>query len=85
MNRPVAVKVASIEAVNAAQASVIQEKNERRGKAVALLFPGDAAGLAEAGFGGGATVVVAASRDSSLLIWESPLLSGRCGSAGGAG
>jgi len=31
MNRPVAVAVASMDAVNAAQASVIHERNDRRG------------------------------------------------------
>jgi len=69
MNRPVAVSVASIAAVNAAQATVIQEKNERRGITGALPFGGAAAGLGGAGFGGGgAAAVVAPSRDSSLLI-----------------
>src|SRR5213596_2706562 len=68
MNRPVAVSVASIEAVNAAQATVIQEKNERRGIAGGLPFAGAAAGLAGAGLGGAAAVVAAPSRDSSLLI-----------------
>jgi hypothetical protein len=65
MKRPVAVAAASIDAVKAAHATVIQDKNERRGMAG---FAG-AAGLAAAGFaaagaaGGGAV-------KSSLLINE---------------
>jgi len=77
MNLAVAVKEASIEAVNATHASVIQDKKERRGTAPlpgAAAFAG-AAALGAAGFGvaalagGGAVAVTGAgSRESSLLI-----------------
>ena len=65
MNRPVAVSAASIDAVKAVHAKVIQERKERRGIG-ALGF--GAAGFAGAGFGGagGEAVVV-----SSLLIEDS--------------
>jgi hypothetical protein len=62
MNRAVAVKAASIDAVNAVHAKVIQEIKERRGMGC---FAAGAAGFAGAGFGGaGAERVV----DSSLLM-----------------
>ena len=67
MNRAVAVTAASIDAVNAAQASVIQERNERRG----IFFLVDAAaGFGGVGFGAAGTAVVTGddSRESSLLI-----------------
>jgi len=60
MNLAVAVNAASIEAVKAAHAKVIQDKKERRGIAGFA-----AAGLAGAGFGGAG---VAVTVDSSLLI-----------------
>jgi len=60
MNLAVAVNAASIEAVKAAHAKVIQDMNERRG-----ITDFAAAGLAGAGFGGAG---VAVTVDSSLLI-----------------
>jgi len=60
MNRAVAVSAASIEAVKAAHAKVIQDMKERRGITVF-----GAAGLAGAGFGGAGVDVTV---DSSLLI-----------------
>ena len=67
MNRPVAVAAASIEAVNAVHASVIHERNERRGIDV---FAAGAAGLAAgAGFGGAG---VEGAVESSLLIASLP-------------
>jgi hypothetical protein len=65
MNRPVAVSAASIDAVKAVHAKVIQERKERRGMGG---FAAGAAGFAGAGFGGagGEAVVV-----SSLLIQDS--------------
>jgi L-lactate permease len=62
MNRPVAVRAASIDAVKAVHANVTHEKKERR---VIVGFTAGAAGLGGAGFGG--TVAVGAF-DSSLLI-----------------
>jgi hypothetical protein len=64
MNRPVAVAAASIDAVKAAHATVIQEKNERRGIA---RFAAGAAGLAGAGFAGAGVEVAV---EFSLLINE---------------
>jgi hypothetical protein len=64
MKRPVAVAAASIDAVNAAHATVIHDKNERRGSGA---FAG-AAGLGGAGFGAGGTGAV----ESSLLMMKSP-------------
>jgi hypothetical protein len=61
MKRPVAVAAASIDAVNAAHASVIHERKERR---VTGPF---AAGLGAAGFAAGVGEA-AALLDSSLLI-----------------
>jgi len=64
MNRVVAVAAASIEAVNAVHASVIQEIKERR-----VTIGSFAAGFGAAGFGGAAGGVgEAAFVDSSLLI-----------------
>jgi hypothetical protein len=62
MNRPVAVAAASIEAVKAVHASVIQEINDRRGTSLAA-----AAGLAVAGLGGAGLEGVV---ESSLLMIE---------------
>jgi hypothetical protein len=62
MNRPVAVRAASIDAVKAVHANVIQERKERRGMAG---FAAGAAGLGAAGFGGNVAV---GAFDSSLLI-----------------
>jgi hypothetical protein len=61
MKRPVAVAAASIDAVNAVHASVIQERNDRRGIEP---FAAGAAGLA-AGFGGAGVEGVG---ESSLLM-----------------
>ena len=68
MKRAVAVTAASIDAVNAVHASVIQERNERRG--IAALAAG-AAGLAA----GAGLVERPASRErvSLLYSWESPV------------
>ena len=67
MKRVVAVAAASIDAVNAVHASVIQERNERRG--IAALAAGAAglaagAGLVTAGFGGasGSSLLMGISR-----------------------
>jgi len=63
MNRPVAVRAASIDAVKAVHANVTHDRKERR------VTVGFAAGF-DAGFGGagfGGTVAVGAF-DSSLLI-----------------
>jgi hypothetical protein len=62
MNRAVAVAAASIDAVKAAHANVIQDKKERRGMAG---FAAGAAGLAGAGFGGAGAE---GAGESSLLI-----------------
>jgi len=82
MKRAVAVPAASIDAVNAVQASVIQFRKDRRGTAFAVA-PG-AAGFAAGGFGvtgavgptfaagggvaGGGTAGGVFGLDSSLLI-----------------
>jgi len=69
MNRPVAVPAASIDAVKAVHASVIQDRNERRDAIGG--FAAGAAGLGAAGFGGGA--VADGVCESSLLIGSSPV------------
>jgi len=73
MKRAVAVSVANMEAVNAAQASVIQERNERRGTVlpgpVGLAAPG--AGFAA---GGGAGFAAGAGFTDSSLLMESPVV-----------
>jgi hypothetical protein len=64
MNRAVAVTAASIEAVNAVHARVIQERKDRRVTIVSF-----AAGFGGAGFGGATGGAGdAAFVDSSLLI-----------------
>jgi len=67
MKRVVAVAAASIEAVKAAQASVIHEMKERRGTTA---FAGGAVALGAVGFGaaGGGAAVVEGAAESSLLI-----------------
>src|SRR5438105_14962445 len=80
MNRAVAVNDASIEAVKATHASVIHEKNERRGNF--CLAAEGAAGFAAGGLAGAAGGVgsVAAGlpgggfRESALLIVISPII-----------
>ena len=78
MNRPVAVNAASIDAVKAAHATVIHDKNDRRpttGFAGAF-----AAGFAAAaGFGGGGVAVVVGAVESSLLISLPGLLKNKAG------
>jgi len=62
MNRPVAVAAASIEAVNAAHATVIHERNERRATGAFAAGAGDFGGAGLGGAGGGGAI------ESSLLI-----------------
>ena len=72
MNRAVAVAAASIDAVNAVHASVIQERKERRGIAFAFA----AARRCRLGWPAGAGVVTTGfeGAGSSLLYsWESPV------------
>jgi hypothetical protein len=61
MKRPVAVAAASIDAVNAVHANVIQERNDRRG--IEALAAG--AAVLAAGFGGAGVEGVG---ESTLLI-----------------